>query len=189
MNEPLKSRIDFKQSTLQNEEISLKKGLDFNQDEQFVPYNPQLEAQENEGRLEGEIQSALKPRKSLWKRLITVASTILGVSVIAQAGQWIYQSWINSDWIALGAASAGGLIVIAGMGSVITEWRRIYRLRQRADERDKARELLYSHAIGNGRPFCEDLAKQAGINSQHPAYIRWQSTLHDTHNDREILEL
>ncbi len=27
MNEPLKSRIDFKQSTLQNEEISLKKGL------------------------------------------------------------------------------------------------------------------------------------------------------------------
>ena len=89
----------------------------------------------------------------------------------------------------LGAASAGGLIVIAGMGSVITEWRRIYRLRQRADERDKARELLYSHAIGNGRPFCEDLAKQAGINSQHPAYIRWQSTLHDTHNDREILEL
>ncbi|MBG6018048.1 TIGR01620 family protein [Proteus mirabilis] len=189
MNEPLKSRIDFKQSTLQNEEISLKKGLDFNQDEQFVPYNPQLEAQENEGRLEGEIQSALKPRKSLWKRLITVASTILGVSVIAQAGQWIYQSWINYDWIALGAASAGGLIVIAGMGSVITEWRRIYRLRQRADERDKARELLYSHAIGNGRPFCEDLAKQAGINSQHPAYIRWQSTLHDTHNDREILEL
>ena len=50
MNEPLKSRIDFKQSTLQNEEISLKKGLDFTQDEQFVPYNPQLEAQENEGR-------------------------------------------------------------------------------------------------------------------------------------------
>ena len=39
---------------LQNEEISLKKrASDFNQDEQFVPYNPQLEAQENEGRLEG----------------------------------------------------------------------------------------------------------------------------------------
>lgn len=84
-----------------------------------------------------------------------MASTILGVSVIAQAGQWIYQSWINSDWIALGAASAGGLIVIAGMGSVITEWRRIYRLRQRADERDKARELLYSHAIGMGALFVK----------------------------------
>ncbi|SUC40538.1 Uncharacterised protein [Proteus mirabilis] len=49
MNEPLKSRIDFKQSTLQNEEISLKKGLDFNQDEQFVPYNPQLEHRKMKG--------------------------------------------------------------------------------------------------------------------------------------------
>ncbi|QAV24499.1 YcjF family protein [Proteus hauseri] len=189
MNEPLKSRIDFKESTLQNEEITLKKGVGFNNEAQFLPFNPQLEQEENEGRIEGEIQSVLKPRKSVWKRLLTVATTILGVSVVAQAGQWIYESWLNSDWIALGAASAGGLIVVAGIGSVITEWFRIYRLRQRADERDKAKELLYSHAMGNGRPFCENLAKQAGVDPQHPAFIRWQSALHDTHNDREVLEL
>ncbi|HCH51492.1 MAG TPA: TIGR01620 family protein [Proteus sp.] len=189
MNEPLKSRIDFKESTLQNEEIALKKGVDFNNEAQFLPFNPQLEQEENEGRIEGEIQSVLKPRKNVWKRLLTVATTILGVSVVAQAGQWIYESWINSDWIALGAASAGGLIVVAGIGSVVTEWFRIYRLRQRADERDKAKELLYSHAMGNGRPFCENLAKQAGVDPQHPAFIRWQSALHDTHNDREVLEL
>ncbi|OAT47273.1 membrane protein [Proteus hauseri ATCC 700826] len=189
MNEPLKSRIDFKESTLQNEEITLKKGVDFNNEAQFLPFNPQLEQEENEGRIEGEIQSVLKPRKNVWKRLLTVATTILGVSVVAQAGQWIYESWLNSDWIALGAASAGGLIVIAGIGSVVTEWFRIYRLRQRADERDKAKELLYSHAMGNGRPFCESLAKQAGVDPQHPAFIRWQSALHDTHNDREVLEL
>ena len=187
MNEPLKSRIDFKEPILQDE-VSLKKGIDFQENEAFLPIDPQLD-EENEGQLEGDIQSILKPKKSVWKRLITVASTILGISVIAQTGQWIYESWINSDWIALGAASAGGLIVIAGIGSVITEWRRIYRLRQRADERDKAKELLYSHAMGNGRPFCEKLAKQAGIHSQHPALIRWQSALHDTHNDKEVLEL
>lgn len=187
MNEPLKSRIDFKESILQ-EEVILKKGVGFNENEQFLPIDPQLD-EENEGQLEGDVQSILKPKKSVWKRLLTIASTILGISVIAQTGQWIYDSWINSDWIALGAASAGGLIVVAGIGSVITEWRRIYRLRQRADERDKAKELLYSHAMGNGRPFCEKLAKQAGIGSQHPALIRWQSALHDTHNDKEVLEL
>ncbi|WP_223672448.1 YcjF family protein [Proteus terrae] len=187
MNEPLKSRIDFKEPILQ-EEVILKKGVDFNENEQFLPIDPQLD-EENEGQLEGDVQSILKPKKSVWKRLLTIASTILGISVIAQTGQWIYDSWINSDWIALGAASAGGLIVVAGIGSVITEWRRIYRLRQRADERDKAKELLYSHAMGNGRPFCEKLAKQAGISSQHPALIRWQSALHDTHNDKEVLEL
>lgn len=187
MTEPLKSRIDFKEPILQ-EEITLKKGVDFNENEQFLPIDPQLD-EENEGQLEGDVQSILKPKKSLWKRLLTIASTILGISVIAQTGQWIYDSWVNSDWIALGAASAGGLIVIAGIGSVITEWCRIYRLRQRADERDKAKELLYSHAMGNGRPFCEKLAKQAGISSQHPALICWQSALHDTHNDKEVLEL
>ncbi|MEQ5092819.1 YcjF family protein [Proteus terrae] len=187
MNEPLKSRIDFKEPILQ-EEVILKKGVGFNENEQFLPIDPQLD-EENEGQLEGDVQSILKPKKSVWKRLLTIASTILGISVIAQTGQWIYDSWINSDWIALGAASAGGLIVVAGIGSVITEWRRIYRLRQRADERDKAKELLYSHAMGNGRPFCEKLAKQAGISSQHPALIRWQSALHDTHNDKEVLEL
>ncbi|MEQ5139071.1 TIGR01620 family protein, partial [Providencia alcalifaciens] len=152
------------------------------------PIDPLLD-EENEGQLEGDVQSILKPKKSVWKRLLTIASTILGISVIAQTGQWIYDSWINSDWIALGAASAGGLFVVAGIGSVITEWRRIYRLRQRADERDKAKELLYSHAMGNGRPFCEKLATQAGIGPQHPAFIRWQSALHDTHNDKEVLEL
>ncbi|WP_368872310.1 YcjF family protein [Proteus terrae] len=187
MNEPLKSRIDFKEPILQ-EEVILKKGVGFNENEQFLPIDPQLD-EENEGQLEGDVQSIIKPKKSVWKRLLTIASTILGISVIAQTGQWIYDSWINSDWIALGAASAGGLIVVAGIGSVITEWRRIYRLRQRADERDKAKELLYSHAMGNGRPFCEKLAKQAGISSQHPALIRWQSALHDTHNDKEVLEL
>lgn len=187
MNEPLKSRIDFKEPILQ-EEVTLKKGIGFNENEQFLPIDPQLD-EENEGQLEGDVQSILKPKKSVWKRLLTIASTLLGISVIAQTGQWIYDSWINSDWIALGAASAGGLIVVAGIGSVITEWRRIYRLRQRADERDKAKELLYSHAMGNGRPFCEKLAKQAGIGSQHPALIRWQSELHDTHNDKEVLAL
>ncbi|MCS6723562.1 TIGR01620 family protein, partial [Proteus mirabilis] len=116
MNEPLKSRIDFKEPILQ-EEVILKKGVGFNENEQFLPIDPQLD-EENEGQLEGDVQSILKPKKSVWKRLLTIASTILGISVIAQTGQWIYDSWINSDWIALGAASAGGLIVVAGIGSV-----------------------------------------------------------------------
>lgn len=188
MNEPLKQRIDFKETVFNDEKISLKAGIDFSENNQFIPMDPQLEA-EQEGQLESEIQSVLKPRKSVWKRLLTAATTLLGISIIAQTSHWIYNSWQNSDWIALGAASAGGLIVIAGVGSVLTEWRRLYRLRQRADERDKAKILLYSHGMGNGRSFCENLAKQASINPQHPAYLQWQSTLHDTHNDKEILML
>ncbi len=57
------------------------------------------------------------------------------------------------------------LIIGAGVGSVVTEWRRLWRLRQRAHERDEARDLLHSHGTGKGRAFCEKLAQQAGIDS------------------------
>lgn len=50
-----------------------------------------------------------------------------------------------------GGTVAGGLIVLAGVGSLVTEWRRLYRLRQRAEERDVARDLLHSHGIGQGK--------------------------------------
>lgn len=91
--------------------------------------------------------------------------------------------------MALGACTAGGLIIVAGVGSVATEWRRLYRLRQRASERDTARELMHSHGLGQGRAFCEKLAAQAGLDNSHPALQRWKASLHETQNDREVVEL
>jgi len=114
---------------------------------------------------------------------------VLGISVVAQGVQWVHQAWIQQDWVALGACTAGGLIILAGVGSIATEWRRLYRLRQRADERDKARELMHSHGLGQGRAFCEKLAAQAGLDNSHPALQRWQASLHETQNDREVVEL
>ena len=96
---------------------------------------------------------------------------------------------MTQDWIALGGGAAGALVVAAGAGSLISEWRRLYRLRERAEERDVARELLASHGIGKGRAFCEKLASQAGLDAGHPALQRWQASLHETHNDREIVAL
>jgi putative membrane protein len=98
-------------------------------------------------------------------------------------------AWQTQDWIALGGCAAGGLIVAAGVGSLATEWRRLWRLRQRADERDEARELLHSQSMGKGRAFCEKLAAQAGLDQGHPAMQRWYATLHETHSDREVVTL
>ncbi len=83
-------------------------------------------------------------------------SRVFGVSVVAQLGVWIHQSWVTQDWTALGVAAAGGLIVVAGVGSVVGEWRRLYRLRERAEERDFARELLHSHGMGQGKVFVKN---------------------------------
>ncbi|CQJ52758.1 membrane protein YcjF [Yersinia intermedia] len=191
MSEPLKPRIDFEQPLQPLDEPVLKVAQAFDQQtaENFYPAAPELDAEDEEGRVEGLVNAALKPKRSLWRKMVTAGLALFGVSVIAQSVQWVNQAWQQQDWIALGATTAGGLIVVAGIGSVLTEWRRLYRLRQRAEERDIARELLVSHGIGQGRAFCEKLARQAGLDQGHPALQRWQASLHETHNDREVVEL
>lgn len=75
------------------------------------------------------------------------------------------------------------------MGALTQEWRRLYQLRQRAEERDRGRELLNSHGVGQGRAFCEKLARQAELDQAHPALQRWHASLHETHNDGETVRL
>ncbi|XPE68996.1 hypothetical protein ACNKHP_01145 [Shigella boydii] len=56
---------------------------------------------------------------------------LFGASVVGQGVQWT----MNRREAATGGAggcAAGALIIGAGVGSVVTEWRRLWRLRQRA---------------------------------------------------------
>ncbi|MBP6121158.1 MULTISPECIES: YcjF family protein [Providencia] len=191
MSEPLKQRVIFVDGHNAEQTEKLKKAQLFDEKEleKFVPVDIEAEQDSQEGEVESLINDALKPKRSFWRKLVTTAAGIFGISVVAQLGIWIHQSWITQDWTALGTAAAGGLIVVAGVGSIAAEWRRLYRLRERAQERDFARELLHSHGMGKGKVFCEKLAKQSALSPQHPAIQRWQATIHDSHNDREILEL
>lgn len=191
MSEPIKPRVDFSEQTAAEHDEKLRKAQYFDPQEQhhFVSVEIEAEQEVQEGEVESLINEALKPKRSFWRRLVGAAIGVFGVSVIAQLGIWIHTSWVTQDWTALGTAAAGGLIVVAGVGSVITEWRRLYRLRERAQERDIARELLHSHGMGQGKAFCEKLAKQSALSEQHPAIQRWQTTIHETHNDREVIEL
>lgn len=192
MSEPIKPRIDFEQGLKDPEQPVLRAGQTFDGAlaERFLPVDsPEAEIEQQEGEAEAVINRALKPRHSLWGKMVRLGLAVFGISVVAQGVQWVHSAWIQQDWIALGGCIAGGLIVVAGVGSVLTEWRRLYRLRQRADERDMARDLLHSHGLGQGRVFCEKLAAQAGLDQSHPALQRWQASLHETQNDREVVEL
>ncbi|APG49741.1 TPA: TIGR01620 family protein [Providencia stuartii] len=191
MNEPIKQRVDFSEEDIAAEAEKLRKARHFDPQEQhkFTPVEIEAEQDEQEGEVESLINEALKPKRSFWRRLVGTAVGIFAVSVMAQLGIWIHTSWVTQDWTALGTAAAGGLIVVAGVGSIATEWRRLYRLKERAQERDIARELLHSHGMGQGKVFCEKLAKQSALSEQHPAVQRWQATIQETHNDREMVEL
>ncbi|MDX7990429.1 TIGR01620 family protein [Xenorhabdus sp. Reich] len=190
MTDPLKPRIDFDDLAQTSSEPLLRSKKDFNgQEKAFYPVQPELEAEDQESEFEGALNAALKPKRSFWRKIFSGAVLLLGVSVIAQFVQWIYQSWQQNNWIALGVAAAGSMIIFAAIGAMIREWRRLYHLRLRTEERDIAKNLLQSHGIGKGRQFCEKLAEQAGIGQQHPALQRWQTAVNETHNDREIVML
>lgn len=190
MTEPLKPRIDF-DGPLEVEKAQMLKSaraFDGTDAETFAP--ARLDApEEEEGAAEAVIESVLRPTRSLWRKMVSVGLAIFGVSVVAQGVQWTMAAWQTQDWIALGGCAAGALIVGAGVGSVATEWRRLWRLRQRAQERDEARDLMHSHAVGKGRAFCEKLARQAGLDQSHPVLQRWYAAIHETQNDREVVSL
>ncbi|MFZ4833000.1 YcjF family protein [Rouxiella sp. Mn2063] len=191
MSEPLKARIVFDQPIEPPQEPILRSAQTFDdkQSDNFIPVATEVEAQEQEGQTEALLGKVLKPRRSLWRKIASLGVVVFAASVVAQGVQWVHQAWLQQDWIALGGCVAGGLVILAGVGSLLSEWRRLYRLRQRADERYSARDLLRSHGLGQGRAFCEKLAAQAGITNGHPALQRWHSALHDTQSDREVVEL
>ncbi|NGX85584.1 TIGR01620 family protein [Rahnella sp. Lac-M11] len=191
MSEPIKPRIDFETELKAPADPVIRPALTFDEmiSERFTPVTVETDEQQEEGEAEAVLSHALKPRRSFWGKIVRLGVAVLGISVVAQGVQWVHQAWVQQDWVALGACTAGGLIIVAGVGSVATEWRRLYRLRQRADERDEARELMHSHGTGKGRAFCEKLAAQAGLDNSHPALQRWQASLHETQNDREVVEL
>nr|WP_085820113.1 TIGR01620 family protein [Klebsiella pneumoniae] len=190
MSEPLKPRIDF-DGPLQAEKIPPLKGaraFDTLEADNFAPARL-VTGEEEEGAAEAVVESVLRPKRSLWRRMVSAGLAIFGVSVVAQGVQWTANAWQTQDWIALGGCVAGALIVGAGVGSVATEWRRLWRLRQRAHERDEARDMLHSHAVGKAKAFCEKLAQQAGLDQSHPALQRWYAAIHETQSDREVVSL
>lgn len=159
MTEPLKPRIDFTGTLEQNPQEAFKTAQTFSgtRADNFAPAL-QDEPVVEDGPAEAVVDAALRPKRSLWRRMVTAGLALFGVSVVGQGVQWTMNARHTQDWVALGGCAAGALIVGAGVGSVATEWRRLWRLRQRAHERDEARDLLHSHGTGKGRAFCEKLA-------------------------------
>lgn len=191
MNEPVKPRIDFDTADEAETTRPPLRGAQAFTPQDEARYIPLEEAPlvTEEAEPEAVVDAVLRPRRSLWRRMVTAGLALFGLSVLAQAGEWTWHAWQQHDWIALGGATAGGLIVLAGIGAVAGEWRHLWRLRERAEERDIARELLHSHGHDQGRAFCEKLIRQSGLDETHPAVLRWQTALHETQNDQEVVTL
>ncbi len=84
MSEPLKPRIDF-DGPLQAEKPPLKRARAFDRREadNFAPALL-VTGEEEEGAAEAVVESVLRPKRSLWRRMVSAGTAIFGVSVVAQ---------------------------------------------------------------------------------------------------------
>lgn len=191
MNEPVNRRIVFDPAELPDDQqqIDEKQIFDSSDLAQFSLINNDIEVEQQSSELEGLVQNALKSRYSLWQKMVVIGICIFLFSSIAQAIRWLMVAWQQQNWVALSSTLAIVLIILAAIGAIMTEFRHLYRLRERADERDNAKLLLASHDQSKAKTFCQKLIQQAGLDKDHPAVLRWYAALHETHNDREIVIL
>ncbi|HCB3012591.1 TPA: TIGR01620 family protein, partial [Klebsiella aerogenes] len=119
MSEPIKPRIDFDGplETEKSQTLKSARAFDAADAQTFSPMLPEMVAEE-EGAAEAVVESVLRPKRSLWRRMVSAGLAIFGISVVAQGVQWTVTAWQTQDWIALGGCAAGALIVGAGVGSV-----------------------------------------------------------------------
>lgn len=85
MTEPLKPRIDFDGplEVDQNPKFRAQQTFDENQAQNFAPATLD-EAQEEEGQVEAVMDAALRPKRSLWRKMVMGGLALFGASVVGQ---------------------------------------------------------------------------------------------------------
>jgi len=100
MTEPLKPRMDFSGTLEQEQQEAFKAAQTFNttQAEQFSPVVSDMLPAE-EGQAEAVVEAALRPKRSLWRRMVSAGLVVAGVTVVGQGVQWAMKAWQTQDWV------------------------------------------------------------------------------------------
>ena len=94
MSEPLKPRIDFETELKAPVEPVLRPAQAFDEmmSGRFIPVSAETDEQQEEGEAEAVLSRALKPRRSLWSKMVRLGVAVLGISVVAQGVQWVHHA-------------------------------------------------------------------------------------------------
>ncbi len=85
MNDPIKPRIDFARPLEEMRDTPLRPAQAFENSAQaaFLAVEDEVPAEE-EGAGERAVEAALKPKRSLWRKMAGAGLALFGVSVVAQ---------------------------------------------------------------------------------------------------------
>ncbi|WP_373767865.1 YcjF family protein [Glaesserella sp.] len=138
------------------------------------------------------IEESLKPSR-FWVRLFLVALALLGVATLAQSIQWLIDTWQANQWIYFAFAIAFLGISLAGVGAIVSEWRKLIWLRKHHKNQQISQQFWLDSPPASGefaRTFCKSvLANLVKTPAAQQAEQRWQSQLDEAYNGKEVLFL
>ncbi|WP_194091312.1 YcjF family protein [Vibrio hibernica] len=180
--------------------------VNFTEHTQFTPMTlSEQSAIDQEQALEAQMVEVIHPkgkRRLLWSIGSLSFAGLLGwqcVNNIVTAYQT--NDWLSLGWSALIAGAASFGVVVIGR-----ELWKLRRLRNQLSNQEKAMDFIYANTVnsskintkqaspqqishGKAAPFCESIAKDAGITLEHVGYDRWKKSVTANHNDADVIEL
>ena len=177
-----------------------EKNVEFQPKQEF--HNVDVQPDEAiEGELiDDEFQRAIKPRSGIWKTLLKFTALLFGVAIIAQSVQWIWDSIQNQQWIYLAFSIVSLVIVLFGVKEIISEWRRLVRLKKREQLQQESQLFWQKSAAKNtdifanynseqGKELCLKMAKSLQLDEQSPSIVQWQNQLNEAYSAQEVAQL
>lgn len=177
-----------------------EKNVEFQPKQEF--HNVDVQPDEAiEGELiDDEFQRAIKPRSGIWKTLLKFTALLFGVAIIAQSVQWIWDSIQNQQWIYLAFSIVSLVIVLFGVKEIISEWRRLVRLKKHEQLQQESQlfwqksaakntDVFANHNSEQGKALCLKMAKSLRLDEQTPAVVQWQNQLNEAYSAQEVAQL
>lgn len=181
----LKTKQVFSQPLkTQEPNVELNAQQQFSAAQTFVP----SVAEEVETAVESQLEQVIRPKRGRKWFAATLLASFSGL-VIWQAIDNVVTSIQSADWLSLGWAGFISALAGLGLSALGKELWKLRKLRNHFSVQEQAEALINTDAVGHGQAFCEQIAKESGIQAKSPAYQRWQSSLDSSHSDAEVLEM
>lgn len=181
----LKTKQVFSQPLkTQEPNVELNAQQQFSAAQTFVP----SVAEEVETAVESQLEQVIRPKRGRKWFAATLLASFSGL-VIWQAIDNVVTSIQSADWLSLGWVGFISALAGLGLSALGKELWKLRKLRNHFSVQEQAEALINTDAVGHGQAFCEQIAKESGIQAKSPAYQRWQSSLDSSHSDAEVLEM